>query len=230
MSDEMLSIHNGARDLYDVSIELEPWFNAVSDHEIDPGEYQSDFDTDWDWDNDPDISEWLREYVNESGQIRTDEDETDWTERMRDNIYNNENDFSDCFTFTVYSPKSDEWYYGPAIIAVCFHRGGDPRNNAYDPPRFFYVENAVEAGFLDWVMGWYVVSEETDEPIDRSEEFSVGYSSYPSGHLDDAIDDPDEDSDDERTEWTKDDRGTDCVRARINGEWVRCYPDVRVDY
>ena len=80
-------------------------------------------------------------------------------EIARDNAYNNENDFSNVFNFTVLGTEEqrDEWYYKDDIfVAVRVHLGGDPRGN-YGATRLYRTDNLAE-GFLDWTVGWDVES------------------------------------------------------------------------
>lgn len=219
----MIEILENATDLYDSYIDPKKWIEKVTDHEILPKEIDPNA-PDWDWDDAEGISDWLKSNINEYGQsIDIDDEKTEkiqWAIQTRENVYNQENDFIDCFTYTIYSPN-DEWYYGPAIIAICFHRGGDPRNTAYDSPRFFYADSLAESGFLDWVIGWDLFDEESGDWLEESEKYSPGYSRYPTGRLDDDIGNQNQDS---RVEWLTDEKWHRYCRAKLDGKWVHCYP------
>jgi hypothetical protein len=96
-----------------------------------------------------------------------------------DNTYNNENDFSSDFQWQVYYPAgSSDWCYAKrAFVAIEVHQGGDVRGN-YGRIRLYSVDDLVDAGFLDWMLGWNVAYSDGSE-VQENERFSVGYSSNP---------------------------------------------------
>jgi hypothetical protein len=134
-----------------------------------------DLDIPLDWDNDPEIpaAAGCPGYV----------------ELHRDNVYNNEQDFSAIFTFTVFGPEdSADWIWSDEdlIVAVCLHRGGDARGN-YGGPQIYRASNLAECGFLEWKLGFAVYSPD-GENLDEDGRFSAGYSACPSSELENALD------------------------------------------
>ena len=81
--------------------------------------------------------------------------------QARDNTYNNENDFSADFTWTVWTDENDgsgDWVWNreTVYVAICRHLGGDVRGN-YGPVSLHRLDDCVgDSGFLDWVLGWNV--------------------------------------------------------------------------
>jgi hypothetical protein len=118
----------------------------------------------------------------------------------RDNVYNNEQDFSAVFTYTVYVPvgSEDDWLYADDVfVAACIHLGGDVRGS-YGGVQLFRADDLADAGFFDWTVGWSVAEErrtlaaETHpwlgggERITRQledERVERGYSSHPTSEL-----------------------------------------------
>lgn len=98
-----------------------------------------------------------------------------------DNVYNNENDFSDVFQWQVFYPeesRSGDWFYADDVyVAIEPHMGGDPRGN-YGRTRIYKVDCLADSGFLDWVLGWHVQYANGEEVVEN-DRFSIGYSSHP---------------------------------------------------
>lgn len=156
----------------DAAIETEAWLEAVTDCEVTD---RLDLDDSFDgWDDSREVCEAIHFY-----RCAEEDEPTRFEPVHRDNVYNQENDFADVFTFTVYAdPSANEWCYRECFIAVCTHQGGDVRGN-YGPVRVFHVDSPAESGFLDWVLGWHVdgADERTNERL------SPGYSAHPSTEL-----------------------------------------------
>jgi hypothetical protein len=75
-------------------------------------------------------------------------------QHARDNVYNNDNDFSQVFVWEVWSkePSEADWLYAKDVVVVLYiHTGADVRGG-YSPPLF------VEARGFDYSMpiDWYV--------------------------------------------------------------------------
>jgi hypothetical protein len=112
----------------------------------------------------------------------------------RDNTYNSENDFSSNFVFSVFTPVdcSDWLYCDDVFIVVETHLGGDVRGN-YGDAVVYRVDNVAETGFLDWVCSWWAEPitaeyDNDDAALQRwNEQFSVGYSSWPTGQVREAL-------------------------------------------
>ena len=211
-TDNILNIPaDGSNWIHDVSINRDAWITEVLGE---PLELAYDGDDLPQWDND----DAIRVAVTNYALGAEDDDATTIAECTRDNVYNNEQDFDGVFTYTVYAPStSGDWVYAPyAYVAICRHRGGDPRG-AYHCADVYRVDDALaENGFLDWTIGWYVVDAETSEPIADADEYTYGYSSCPTSHLENAFD-PDPD----RTYAWK----GGAYHARINGRAVVCHPE-----
>lgn len=222
-TDNILNIPaDGSRYLYDVSINRDVWIAKVLGHATDGEPLQLAYVGEDlpQWDNDPEILAAVKN--NAMGSDYPDADTIE--EQVRDNVYNNEQDFDNVFTWTVYAPTtSGDWVYAPyAYVAICRHVGGDPRG-AYHCADVYRVDDALaENGFCDWVVGWYVVDAETNSPIERAEDYAVGYAQHPTSELEQALDN--EDPDDPFT-W-KDG----AYRARINGRAVVCHPELPFAY
>ena len=100
----------------------------------------------------------------------------------RDNVYNNEQDFSSVFTYTVYVPvdSEDDWLYANDVfVAACVHLGGDVRGN-YSGVQLFSADDLADTGFFDWTVGWSVAQEGDDLEDER---VGRGYSSHPTSEL-----------------------------------------------
>ncbi|SAK95814.1 hypothetical protein AWB76_07202 [Caballeronia temeraria] len=96
-----------------------------------------------------------------------------------DNVYNNENDFSDVFQWQVFYPAdAGDWCYADDVyVAIEVHQGGDVRGN-YGRIRLYKIDDLCDGGFLDWSLGWSVrYSDGEDTPY--AEECSIGYHSNP---------------------------------------------------
>lgn len=158
----------------------------------------------------------------------------------RDNTYNNENDLSSDFTWSIWSDDPDgDWCYADGVfVAICQHIGGDPRGN-YGTPRLYRADDLAESGFLDWVVGWgcswsrcpvyldiepreltrkqasdIVLDVFDDQYSERiSERCSIGYASSPSYELSTIADDRDD------CYWEE---GSAIIR--VNGKWMVCTP------
>ena len=108
----------------------------------------------------------------------------------RDNTYNNENDFSSEFTFSVFGSDMFDWFhdYENQYVGICEHMGGDVRGN-YSSPRFFRVGDCLaDSGFLDWSLSWHCESGPDQKTVDLiNEECMAGYHASPTGHLDDIL-------------------------------------------
>ena len=194
--------------LSDAAINTEEWLDRVFDNGIDLfdlSEYDEDDDVEWDHSQDlQDIIENTYGYIHVS----------------RDNVYNHENDFSQLFTYSIYVPadNEDDWMYGPAIVAVCLHYGGDARGN-YGAPRLYRTEALADSEFFDWMLGWHVTDEE-GERIDDSDDYCAGHSANPTCALEDDLD-----LDNDTEEWA-DDGG---FHTTMNGRKVICYPELMLN-
>ena len=156
--------------LYDASIDTEAFLKHVLGAEI-HDLFDEEFDEGAGWDHDEQVKLAIEKREGVS-----------YFHNARGNVYNNENDFSDIFTYSVYIPlhnNSGDWLYSDdAYVAVCLHQGGDVRGN-YGGVRVFKADNLVESGFLDWTLGWYC----EDLSEDENEKLSTGYSSCPTSEL-----------------------------------------------
>jgi hypothetical protein len=112
----------------------------------------------------------------------------------RDNTYNSDNDFSSNFVFSIFAPVgcSDWCYCDDLFVTIEKHLGGDVRGN-YGDAKVYRVGNIAESGFLDWVVGWYAepIADDYDSEwpeLQRlNERFCIGYSSWPTGEVGDAL-------------------------------------------
>lgn len=117
-----------------------------------------------------------------------------YRQELRDNTYNGENDFSANFIFSVYVPDdaADGFYQDDTFVVIERHLGGDVRGN-YGPLAVFRVDSLADTGFFDWTAGWY--AEPLPDDADRewpdltrwNDRLCVGYSSWPTGELRDAL-------------------------------------------
>ena len=113
---------------------------------------------------------------------------------LRDNTYNSENDFSANFVFTIYVPEdcSDWCWAHDVFVTVERHLGGDVRGN-YGHFSVFRVDSIADSGFLDWVCGWYAsplpadADAEYPDLVSWNDRFCIGYSSWPTGEVRDAL-------------------------------------------
>jgi len=146
----------------------------LPDH-IDPGAWVSD--------QEPALLRWFAR-----------ETHRQYRHQSRDNTYNNENDFSANFVFSVYVPEdcADWCWCDDVFITVERHLGGDVRGN-YGPFAVFRVDQIGESGFLDWVVGWHAEPVPADADPDWpdltrwNDRFATGYSRWPTGEVRDAL-------------------------------------------
>lgn len=112
----------------------------------------------------------------------------EYTEAVRDNTYNSENDLDQFFVFTVYIPaNSSDWVWTrDAFVVVEIGSGGDPRYSAYGPAQVFDLgdECIGDTGFLDWTLGWWAEPINSDkydaDQLDSiNDRLSAYYSSSP---------------------------------------------------
>lgn len=173
----------GSVEICDVSIDTPAWLEAVLGQPIyvdddrcglsrDQAEIADD-----EWDNGP-----LVRYAAENLL------KVQCQEAARDNVYNSENQFSQQFTYTIYTPlDSADWAFGECVVAVCLHRGGDVRGN-YGKVALYECDDLAEAGFFDWVVGWHMVDE--DSPLRdkfKTDNWLMGYSSQPTHELEQEV-------------------------------------------
>jgi hypothetical protein len=130
---------------------------------------------------------WMLSSTDEIIEILGDRTEREYALAVTENVYNCENDFSNVFQFSVFTPvdadSGGDWYYCDDVyIAVEVHIGGDVRGN-YGPVRLYEAENLADKGFLDWMIGWDVEDTEGERIERMSEECSPGYSSNPGCRL-----------------------------------------------
>lgn len=165
---------DGKTDLTDASIDTKAWIRDKLGRplEIDDEEAGAD------WGNNAEAGRALETLTGEP-----------MVKVVTENVYNTENDFNQIFVFSVWLRESDkqadrgEWYYSDeAYVAVNLHHGGDARGN-YGATEFYKASDLGENGFLDWVLGWYVVDADTEEPVEEADEFQIGYASNPTYQL-----------------------------------------------
>jgi len=130
----------------------------------------------------PDIDDWACNHTQEILDYIQSREGIEYTEASRDNVYNHENSFSDIFVYTIYAPKdcSDYLYADDVYVAIEMHRGGDARGN-YGGYKLYKADDLADAGFFDWVLGWYVTR--NGENVDDTGRYGVGYSSNPTWEL-----------------------------------------------
>ena len=146
----------------------------LPDH-IDPGAWVSD--------QEPALLRWFARETHKQ-----------YRQELRDNTFNSENDFSANFVFSFYVPEDcGDWCYASDVfVTVERHLGGDVRGN-YGPFSVFRVDNIAETGFLDWVCGWHAEPLPHDADVEWPDlqrwnaRFAVGFSSWPTGEVRDAL-------------------------------------------
>jgi hypothetical protein len=113
----------------------------------------------------------------------------------RDNTYNQENDLSANYVYSIFAPVdcSDWLWCDDVFVVIENHLGGDVRNN-YGPLAVYRVDQLAETGFFDLVCGWYVspINSESgsyladcehSELQAANDRLSVGYSSHPTSEI-----------------------------------------------
>ena len=217
MADILNVPEDGSTWIYDCSIQAPEWMRAVLGEPVHESES--------DWDCDDNVIEEIMEILEAQAKEEEWDDVPEMEFVARDNVYNNENDFDNIFTWSIVAPKgTEEWYYSGreyrslVFVVVCQHHGGDPRNSNYSRPLIYRPDgDLADSGFLDWTLGWWVVDAETKEPVDNAEEFQVGYHSCPTSWLEDHIDEG---------EWKNG-----VFHAKMNnGQRVLCHPEVNINY
>jgi hypothetical protein len=114
---------------------------------------------------------------------------------VRDNTYNQENDLSAEFVFSVFAPEGcSDWVWSDDVFVVVEnHLGGDVRGN-YGPMAVYRVDRLGETGFFDLVCGWhaspinpdsvsYLADSECRELQAVNDRLLIGYSSHPTFEL-----------------------------------------------
>ena len=140
--------------------------------------------TDWATDHEPALLRWFARIGHQ-----------DYEQVHRDNTYNQENDFSENFVFSIFSPVgcSDWCWADDVFVVVETHLGGDVRAN-YGPAGVYRIDSIADSGFLDWVCGWfaspirtdsinYLADSEHPELQAANDRLSIGYSSHPTSEL-----------------------------------------------
>lgn len=83
-----------------------------------------------------------------------------YVQAYRENTYNQENDLSQDFVFTIYSDAScNDWCWRrDCFVVVEMGSPGDPRYCHYDSAKIYRLEDCciAESGFLDWHLGWWL--------------------------------------------------------------------------
>jgi hypothetical protein len=113
----------------------------------------------------------------------------------RDNTYNQENDLSANYVYSVFAPVdcSDWLWCDDVFVVIENHLGGDVRGN-YGPLAVYRVDQLAETGFFDLVCGWYASPINKDsfcyeadcehpELQAANDRLSVGYSSHPTSEV-----------------------------------------------
>jgi hypothetical protein len=176
MSDIINLPENESRWINDASINTEAWLKHIGK--------EINLEQSIEWDNDLEAWLFLNRLHNEMSNNDAEDAEV-VQYRSRDNVYNHENDFSDIFTYTIYTvgDNGDYLYHDDAYVAVCLHRGGDARGN-YGNVKLYRLRGSVaDSGFLDWMLGWYVEDAVTGENLDLDGMYGIGYSNNPTHHL-----------------------------------------------
>ncbi|QDP59110.1 MAG: hypothetical protein Unbinned1446contig1001_35 [Prokaryotic dsDNA virus sp.] len=208
---------NGSTDLYDASIDTGAWLEAMFGEPVELAYHE---DEEPGWDHDDEILVAVQNHDNGTNHGNGDE-LRELSRVCRENVYNGENEFDQVFTFSVYAASKDEWcYHDGTYIAVCLHRGGDPRGN-YGLPTVYRADHVAEAGFLDWVLGWDVRTVDGEPHEQDLGRFYTGSSQLPTSELESALDDV-EDSHD-KGEWIDGE-----YHASIDGVAVICTPYANV--
>jgi hypothetical protein len=114
---------------------------------------------------------------------------------VRDNTYNQENDLSANFVYSVFAPVDcSDWLWADDVFVVVeSHLGGDVRGN-YGPLAVYRVDSIADTGFFDLVCGWhaspinsdavgYLADCEHPELQAANDRLSIGYSSRPTSEL-----------------------------------------------
>lgn len=118
-----------------------------------------------------------------------------YEQAARDNTYNQENDLSANYVYSVFAPVdcSDWLWCDDVFVVIENHLGGDVRGN-YGPLAVYRVDQLAETGFFDLVCGWYaspINSESVSYLADcehpelqaANNRLSVGYSSHPTSEI-----------------------------------------------
>jgi hypothetical protein len=113
----------------------------------------------------------------------------------RDNTYNQENDLSANYVYSVFAPVDcSDWIWANDVFVVIeSHLGGDVRGN-YGPLAVYRVDSLGDSGFFDLVCGWYASPINTDaigylrdcehpELQAANDRLCIGYSSHPTSEV-----------------------------------------------
>lgn len=110
-----------------------------------------------------------------------------------DNTYNYENDLDTVLNYHIFhSTYEADWCWNnhPLYIVIERHLGGDVRGNYGEIEVYKIESNIAESGFFDQTLGW-IINHNDDQFNDTiqgiNDKLSIGYSSYPTGQLQDKI-------------------------------------------
>lgn len=152
------------------AINTEEWLQRVlgDEHEIESEELENRLNTKWLMESEDEIKAYLEEMHG-----------VEFNCTRVDNVYNNENDFSDVFQWQVFYPADGkDWMYADDVyVGIEIHQGGDVRGN-YGRVRLYQTSDLADSCFFDWCLGWSV-QYANSEPVPENDRFSVGYSSHP---------------------------------------------------
>lgn len=146
-------------------------------------------ETGWATEHEPELLRWFSRLTHKT-----------YVQVHRDNTYNSENSFDHNFVFSIFAPEdASDWCWADDVFVVVEnHLGGDVRGN-YGEAVVYRVDSIGESGFLDWVVGWWaepladdvnpdILAMREDQELQRwNDRFSIGYSSWPTGEVRDAL-------------------------------------------
>lgn len=234
---------NGATWLSDASLDTETWLNAVGEEVewVDTPCFANPFESATD-------SIAVKHGV-ELAHSESSGDEIDYRLETTDNVYNHENEFSEIFVWSAYSPEPtvrcrSDWFYADSVyIVVSTHRGGDARCN-YGGNRCFVVDSPADAGFFEWCISWHVEIVDASGEVEWSDtegRFSCGYSQLPTSEVARFIGETlteagmiEPDGDDSATRYGVEDAGEWNEGVYVvelkDGRSIRCHPYSPVEY
>ena len=154
-NDDLIIIRDGASYLCDAAVNTEAHIEVqVSDNgwtEIEPEDLGIE-----DWDE-----------IGFADEDEAIEEVTGLSRLAWDNSYNGEQDLSSQVDYRVFADPNEDWFYGPCIVALRVHRGGDVRGN-YAPTVLYRAEEGISGFLCGFRLGWCARDKDGD-PVDLNE-------------------------------------------------------------
>ena len=146
-NDDLIIIRDGASFLCDAAVNTAAHIAAQEWTEIEPEDLGIE-----DWD---DLG-----FADEDHAIEV---ATGLEQVVWDNSYNHEQDLSAQVDYRVFA-DDDDYFYGPCVVAIRVHRGGDVRGN-YAPTVLYRADDGISGFLYGFRLGWHA-RDEYGDPVE----------------------------------------------------------------